>query len=222
MNEPTLNKDDFWKLIQEAHTSKDQTDDEYLDTLQAALVKQGPENVLRFKEIMDTYLEIADAPGLYEAAVEIKAGCNDDVFLNFRAWLLAQGKEAFLGALADPDTLANLDLPFGYCHTLPQLCQLERLMYVPYYAYHTQGNGSIYEDLQPLPTDTLEGIRAEVEYAPGIGNLKRTAEEIEKALPLLCSKIGGDHNPDWFDDTNIPWGCDWATKAAAPQSEPKL
>ncbi|EKC76209.1 hypothetical protein LEA_04821 [human gut metagenome] len=36
-------------------------------------------------------------------------GCSDDGFIDFRAWLIAQGKEVYMNALRDPDTLADIE-----------------------------------------------------------------------------------------------------------------
>ena len=225
MSEPTLNKDDFWKLIQEAHTSKDQTDDEFLDTLQAALVKLGADNILRFQEIMNEYENLAYVPGLWEAANVIQDGCSDDGFTDFRAWLMAQGKDIYLAALADPDSLAELDLSCDRNTSRSILCRLERFFYVPYHVYQDLGRNDIYRDARTLPEDIVRDIRSEIHYAPGIETPKRTSEELEAALPRLCAKSGQAQEPEWaehiyYEDMN--WGCEWATKAAAPQSELKL
>jgi hypothetical protein len=37
-------------------------------------------------------------------------GCTDDGFDYFRQWLILQGKSVVLGAVRDPDSLANLPL----------------------------------------------------------------------------------------------------------------
>ncbi|MFF4153768.1 DUF4240 domain-containing protein [Streptomyces sp. NPDC001651] len=45
---------------------------------------------------------------LWAAAYLINGGCSDDGFDYFRGWLIAQGREVFERAIADPDTLAEL------------------------------------------------------------------------------------------------------------------
>jgi hypothetical protein len=63
---------------------------------------------------------------LWGAAYLMNGGCSDDGFDYFRAWLLAQGRDTFEKALADPDTLAALENPEG---------ELEEFMYLAPQAY---------------------------------------------------------------------------------------
>jgi hypothetical protein len=46
---------------------------------------------------------------LWLAAVVMLGGCGDDRFTDFRCWLISQGREAFDAALADPDSMADLE-----------------------------------------------------------------------------------------------------------------
>ena len=59
--------------------------------------------------------------GLWTAASLMCDGCSDDGFTDFRAWLIAQGKDAYMSALADPDSLAELEVYDG--------CRFEELTY---------------------------------------------------------------------------------------------
>jgi hypothetical protein len=45
---------------------------------------------------------------LWAAAYLINGGCSDDGFEYFRGWLMAQGRDVFERAVADPDTLAEV------------------------------------------------------------------------------------------------------------------
>jgi hypothetical protein len=45
---------------------------------------------------------------LWDAAIVINCGCSDDSFLDFRAWLIAHGKEVYEKALVDPEILVDL------------------------------------------------------------------------------------------------------------------
>ena len=66
------------------------------------------EQAKRFDTMARVYMDLAYQYGLWTAAnVMERGGCSDDGFMDFRAWLVAQGKEVYLAALADPDSLAN-------------------------------------------------------------------------------------------------------------------
>ena len=77
-------------------------------------------------------------------------GCSDDGFIDFRAWLIAQGKEVYMNALRDPDTLADIE-PYGDC------C-FECLSYVGDYAYEQLTGRSAYDEMEP---DRIEKMRDE-------------------------------------------------------------
>lgn len=123
-----INKDTFWKLIQSAKETCGQDMDAMMDFLKDRLVSMGPEQAQNFHDILHAYQDLADKFGLWDAAGVMKEyGCSDDGFIDFRAWLIAQGRDVYLSALADPDSLAGV-IPYGDC------C-FETLSYVGDYAY---------------------------------------------------------------------------------------
>jgi hypothetical protein len=48
--------------------------------------------------------------GLWGAACVINGGCSDDCFDYFRAYLISRGREVFEAAVADPDSLASVEI----------------------------------------------------------------------------------------------------------------
>jgi len=55
------------------------------------------------------YLNEAYTWDLWGAAYLINGGCSDDGFEYFRRWLVSRGRDIYAAALANPDSLANLD-----------------------------------------------------------------------------------------------------------------
>ena len=109
-NMTEINKDAFWTMIQEARAACGQDMDAKTEYLKDRLVSMGPEQAQNFHDIIHAYEDLADKFGLWDAAGIMKEyGCSDDGFIDFRAWLIAQGKEVYLVALADPDSLANVE-----------------------------------------------------------------------------------------------------------------
>ena len=89
-----MSKDAFWALIQEAKTACGQDLNAMEDYLREQLVSMGPAAAKNFHDILQTYEDLADQYGLWDAVSVIKEyGCSDDGFIDFRAWLIAQGKE---------------------------------------------------------------------------------------------------------------------------------
>ena len=68
----------------------------------------GPEQAKRFDDIACAYSGLAYQYGLWTAASVIeRGGCTDDGFIDFRGWLIAQGREVYMATLKDPDSLAD-------------------------------------------------------------------------------------------------------------------
>ena len=99
-----MNKDTFWTLIGQA--KKHRSDPS--EWLIRQLVKLGPEQAKRFDTMARVYMDLAYQYGLWTAASVMEwSGCTDDGFIDFRTWLVAQGKDVYMAALKDPDSLAD-------------------------------------------------------------------------------------------------------------------
>ena len=82
-----MSKDAFWALIQEAKTACGQDLNAMEDYLREQLVSMGPAAAKNFHNILQTYEDLADQYGLWDAVSVIKEyGCSDDGFIDFRAW----------------------------------------------------------------------------------------------------------------------------------------
>ena len=178
-----MSKDAFWALIQEAKTACGQDLNAMEDYLREQLVSMGPAAAKNFHDILQTYEDLADQYGLWDAVSVIKEyGCSDDGFIDFRAWLIAQGKEVYMNALRDPDTLADIE-PYGDC------C-FECLSYVGDYAYEQLTGRSAYDEMEP---DRIEKMRDELKkdivYKDGI-QYPREPKDLPRFRPRLCEKYG--------------------------------
>lgn len=76
------------------------------------LVSMGPTQAQNFHDIIHAYEDLADKFGLWDAAGIMKEyGCSDDGFIDFRAWLIAQGREVYFAALARARTALRMSFP---------------------------------------------------------------------------------------------------------------
>jgi hypothetical protein len=103
----------FWEYVSRAHAAAGgRRDDEALDAqaehLAAALTGQPPNELLDFQSLWDRFHAAAYRWDLWGAAYVINGGCSDDGFHYFRNWLIAQGRDVYTAALADPESLADL------------------------------------------------------------------------------------------------------------------
>lgn len=150
MKEEMVNKIDretFWKLIENAKRQFPENMEAYEAWIKDQLIHMGPEQTFNFFTIFYGYMDAANQYGLWTAASMMKEyGCGDDGFTDFRAWLISQGREVYLNALKDPDTLAEIPT-YGDC------C-FERLGYVADYAYEEITGKSVYNIYTPQDQKT--------------------------------------------------------------------
>jgi len=107
MSRITMNKDRFWAIIDEARQSTVNWKSMF-EPLMDRLSVLDEKDIIKWGHIFDEYHVLADKEQISAAAYIILNGCNDDSFIYFRSWLIAQGKRVYHKALADPESLANL------------------------------------------------------------------------------------------------------------------
>ena len=112
--------DRFWQII-DATVSRDY--DAQLDALAEALSELSREDLLAFDADFHRASRAAYRWDLWGAAYVINGGCSDDGFIDFRSWLIAQGKGIYDAALADPESLAD--------HIQEAFAEFEEIAYVP-------------------------------------------------------------------------------------------
>ena len=192
-----INKDTFWRLIREARDSCGQDMSAMVWYLKGRLVSMGAEQAQNFHDITQAYEDLAYKYGLWDAAeIIMEYGCSDDGFIDFRAWLIAQGKEVYLAALADPDSLANVEACGDCC--------FEELSYVGDYAYEQLTGKSAYDHTD---WNKYEFLLAELEqdivYRGGI-EFPREGAELKQFLPRLCAKHPDRwREPHWNLDLKV-------------------
>lgn len=184
-----INKESFWDLIHDAKIACGQDMDVMLAYLKDRLVSMGPTQAQNFHDIIHAYEDLADKFGLWDAAGIMKEyGCSDDGFIDFRAWLIAQGCEVYFAALADPDSLADV-VPYGDC------C-FEQLSYVGDYAYEQLTGKSAYDQTDWSAYEALlMKLEQDIVYKGGI-EFPREGADLKKYLPRLCAK-----HPEWDGQT---------------------
>ena len=98
----------FWDLIAESRRKAARDPHRQMTRLRELLAELTAEEVLEFGTILWRLHGVAYRAELWGAAALIAGGADDEAFDHFRAWLIAQGREAFEAALEDPDSLAAI------------------------------------------------------------------------------------------------------------------
>lgn len=105
--------DAFWGII-DRNCQSSNDPDARLGSLRAELHELSLEEIIAFEVAFRRFLNQAYTWDLWGAAYVIHGGCSDDGFEYFRRWLVSRGQRAYEAALADADSLADLDLePMG-------------------------------------------------------------------------------------------------------------
>src|SRR5208283_1666613 len=103
-----MDEDAFWKLIETATSEAAAAGSDQTESLCQKLVKLTSKEFLAFSR---TFAKLADDAcrwDLWAAAYIITKGFDRDGFLDFRAGLVALGREVYNAALTDPSTLAHV------------------------------------------------------------------------------------------------------------------
>ena len=104
-----MTRDEFWEIIEEARRSAGKTS-EIAGWLEGRLSQLPEAEIVDFGSHFRECQRTSYDARLWLAASVILGGCGDDSFSDFRGWLIAQGRKVFETALADPDSLAELEL----------------------------------------------------------------------------------------------------------------
>lgn len=176
----TVNKETFWTLIAQAKARCGQDMDASAEWVEGELLRMGPEQAQNFSSIMYGYSALAYKYGLWTAASVMLDGCSDDGFIDFRNWLIAQGKEVYLAALKDPDSLADVPVYGGGC--------FESLAYIGDKVYEKLTGKNAYDSIDRAAYEKLEQeLAKDIEYGEGI-NYPYKWSETAGYLPRLCEK----------------------------------
>jgi hypothetical protein len=97
---------DFWDVIEAARTAASSTVP-FHEALVSLLAARTAEEILDYQEKFDEEHRALYRWDVWAAAYLIGGGCSDDSFMDFRAGLIAQGRDWHRKAVASPDSLAD-------------------------------------------------------------------------------------------------------------------
>jgi hypothetical protein len=179
-----MNIADFWQIIDKARTSADSWEDMH-DPLVALLAELETADLMLWKQVFDEYQRLSYKDKLWAAAYVINGGCSDDGFDYFRGWLTAQGKKIFLNALADPESLADVE-------SCTEGVEYEDILGAAsdafFQKYGLSRDYNVFHhklDEYPLPEQLKAAMASEIRYAADI-DVEWDDADLPKLLPKLC------------------------------------
>ncbi|MFE9440610.1 DUF4240 domain-containing protein [Streptomyces sp. NPDC006602] len=99
--------DQFWSLIETARTSVGASAVSFDEALVNLLADLPPLEILQYAERFDELHDALYRWDVWAAAYLIGGGCSDDSFMDFRAGVIAQGRDWYERAAFNPDNLAE-------------------------------------------------------------------------------------------------------------------
>ncbi len=105
-----MTENEFWKLIGK-HVIRQSNGGIDARPLAKVLDTRPPEEILSFQRHMSKHFAESYTWRLWGAAHLIQDGAPDDTFDYFRSWLIGCGRDVFLAAMDDPDSLADFATP---------------------------------------------------------------------------------------------------------------
>jgi hypothetical protein len=106
-HEATLDEAAFWKLIEDSRLESGGDIERQHEILVDKVASLSIADIFAYGRLFHDVRGIAYRRDLWDAASIICGGCSDDGFMDFRAWLIAQGKAVFYDALQDPEILVD-------------------------------------------------------------------------------------------------------------------
>ena len=183
-----MSEKEFWNLIDQAQEACGKDQNSACQFLQDMLVEMGPDYAQDFHDIVHAYEELSDKFGLWSAA-GMMGHDSDDSFIDFRAWLISQGREAYYGALRNPDSLAELDPGDGHW--------FESFTYIGDKALKSMTGRSAYHCTdQDAYGRLLNELKAGIQYWEGI-DYPFASEELPEYFPHLYEQYP-DKGASWL------------------------
>jgi hypothetical protein len=104
-----MNKEIFWKIMSETSIASGKNAAIQQGLLEERLNTLPPNEIIEYHSIFEEFVQEAYDWKLWAASYIINGGCADDCFMDFRGWLVGQGEAVYTKALADPDSLSELE-----------------------------------------------------------------------------------------------------------------
>ena len=103
-----MNREDFWQLVDNLVATTNGLC-EFQEKLHAHLKSLSADEIEDFARHYAQLQNDANTTGVLEAAYIIGCGASNDGFIDFRRWIVFQGKSHFESIVADPDYLGTYD-----------------------------------------------------------------------------------------------------------------
>ncbi|WP_372351106.1 DUF4240 domain-containing protein [Streptomyces sp. KL116D] len=102
-----MDNDAFWNVIEAARATAASTGEPFDEALVSRLTERPCQEILEYAEHFDEVRDALYRWDVWAAAYLIGGGCSDDSFMDFRAGVIALGRQWYDRVAASPDSLAE-------------------------------------------------------------------------------------------------------------------
>ena len=138
--------DQFWSTVEKIHHASGGDMDKKCELLERELRRLPLDEVRSFHAHFNECQDRAYTWELWAAAYIVGGGCSNDAFSDFRSTLISMGRQTFERALADPESLADMDYDAEIAH-------YEGYQYVPTTVETDLGGGKRFPRYRPHPAE---------------------------------------------------------------------
>jgi hypothetical protein len=100
----------FWSIIDKSRKKAKGNFEKQKTILIELLLELESKSIVMFNNKFLSLIDAANYDKLFVAANLIKPHCGEECFVDFRSWLIGQGKQSFFRMVSEPDNLAELKL----------------------------------------------------------------------------------------------------------------
>jgi hypothetical protein len=104
-----LSEDKFWKIIETSFNNSGGDFGQQKEELSKELHKLPLQDLILFGNRFSQLRGNAYTWELWGAIYIIHGGCGDDSFMDFRDWVISQGKDFYYNTLSNPESLVNIE-----------------------------------------------------------------------------------------------------------------
>ena len=105
-----MDRKEFWEMISYTLKRHEAGSDDQFFLLERLLVKLSPQKILDFENIKNQLMAECSSFKMVIAAFMIFSDLSDELYDDFRAWLILQGEARYTEAAADPDRIASWEI----------------------------------------------------------------------------------------------------------------
>lgn len=178
-----MDKKLFWNLIEETKSSCGESMEAMTGILRDKLIKYPIKDIKKFDSIFYEYHGAAYKAGIRDVGRIMNRGImTDDGFIDFRSWLIAQGREVYMEALKNPEILAEKAR-----QPIDGWYEFETIAYAATYAIEKKSKKR-YLNRDRLSNDEKTDILSEIVYNQ-YADKAMTLNELRRCFPKLTKRF---------------------------------